>query len=509
MKKPILYTIAAVSVAAITAIIVAGCNSGEDVESEGLNKFLGSFISGGSDSTPNQPQMYSLKVSASPSDGGRVDVDPRQDSYSFGTSVTVKAVPENGFKFINWSGDAEGDENPLKITMDEKKVVVAIFAREGQNLITIDFENEAGDNPKSISGVEGYEIPLPTPPSSTPCVEFAGWSSAKENQNVDYKPGETYKFGSADVTLYAVWNVATYELKTKTTGDGYIAISELDIKDKYNCGDTVWLTAIANGGSVFTGWTGAGLEGKGETVMVIMDGNKEVTANFKSNGGTPVTPKGEYLLDDFNNGVNTLGFAGAVYTWGNLDIKYITSVKNTNEFVYGPTGTGEYNGWNGPLVPMKCGRSGADYDNCAGIEYANVRSQSGLAPYPGLGICTQFTLDATTENSALKNAQKISFWAKGTPGVTVNLLLQDNADGQSPYAVYFEVTNDWKQYEYSIVPVDSYKAGDFKLVEWASEYHDFKAEKTTSINWNIDVSSMDKSGTGYLYIDDILLYYPH
>jgi hypothetical protein len=48
---------------------------------------------------------------------------------SFGTAVTLTAVPSLGESFLGWSGDASGSQNPLGVTMDRSKVIAASFAQ--------------------------------------------------------------------------------------------------------------------------------------------------------------------------------------------------------------------------------------------------------------------------------------------------------------------------------------------------------------------------------------------
>jgi hypothetical protein len=45
--------------------------------------------------------------------------------------ATLTAVPDRGWQFDSWSGDADGSQNPLEIIMDEDRTVSAIFTRLG------------------------------------------------------------------------------------------------------------------------------------------------------------------------------------------------------------------------------------------------------------------------------------------------------------------------------------------------------------------------------------------
>jgi hypothetical protein len=66
-------------------------------------------------------------LSANAAGGGSVSVSPNQSSYSSGTVVTLTASPALNWTFSGWSGDASGTQNPLQITMNGNKSVIANF----------------------------------------------------------------------------------------------------------------------------------------------------------------------------------------------------------------------------------------------------------------------------------------------------------------------------------------------------------------------------------------------
>ena len=54
-------------------------------------------------------------------------VDPAGGYYDENSIVTLTAIPDPGYAFINWTGDLSGSKNPLTLTMDNNKTVVANF----------------------------------------------------------------------------------------------------------------------------------------------------------------------------------------------------------------------------------------------------------------------------------------------------------------------------------------------------------------------------------------------
>jgi hypothetical protein len=49
------------------------------------------------------------------------------NSYNSGTIVSLKAIPQNGWSFLKWSGDINLSENPIELTVDSAKSVKAEF----------------------------------------------------------------------------------------------------------------------------------------------------------------------------------------------------------------------------------------------------------------------------------------------------------------------------------------------------------------------------------------------
>jgi len=71
--------------------------------------------------------FYTLSVSASPSEGGSVTLDPSKDEYMVGSTVTLTAVPAENYEFDRWSGDASGTSATMSVIMDSDKGIIAHF----------------------------------------------------------------------------------------------------------------------------------------------------------------------------------------------------------------------------------------------------------------------------------------------------------------------------------------------------------------------------------------------
>ena len=61
---------------------------------------------------------------------GRIVLTPLQDHYAPGTAVTVTGVPDEGYSFASWGGDASGDSAQTTVTVGKHLTVTADFSRD-------------------------------------------------------------------------------------------------------------------------------------------------------------------------------------------------------------------------------------------------------------------------------------------------------------------------------------------------------------------------------------------
>jgi Divergent InlB B-repeat domain/Chitobiase/beta-hexosaminidase C-terminal domain/Immunoglobulin I-set domain len=59
--------------------------------------------------------------------GGSISLNPPGGTYASGSPVTVTATPATGWTFLYWLGDASGTNSMINVTMDQNKVLLAIF----------------------------------------------------------------------------------------------------------------------------------------------------------------------------------------------------------------------------------------------------------------------------------------------------------------------------------------------------------------------------------------------
>ncbi|CAA0243399.1 T9SS type A sorting domain-containing protein [Tenacibaculum maritimum] len=65
---------------------------------------------------------------------------PTKVVFDHNTEITLNANPNNGYEFVEWTGDVTGNTNPLKITLDSDKNITAVFKKTA-NVLTLNASN--------------------------------------------------------------------------------------------------------------------------------------------------------------------------------------------------------------------------------------------------------------------------------------------------------------------------------------------------------------------------------
>ena len=131
---------------------------------------------------------------------GNVTKNPDQVTYSYGTTVTLTAVPDTGWSFSQWSGDLTGSTNPDTITMTGNKTVTATFT-QNQYTLTI---NTVGNgnvtkNPDQVTYSYGTTVTLTAVPDT-------GWSFSQWTGGLTGSTNPDTITMTSDKTVTATFN---------------------------------------------------------------------------------------------------------------------------------------------------------------------------------------------------------------------------------------------------------------------------------------------------------------
>ncbi|MCA9922360.1 MAG: DUF1349 domain-containing protein, partial [Anaerolineales bacterium] len=109
---------------------------------------------------------------------GTVDINPSgQTDYLFDSDVELTAVPDPGYRFVEWQEDLSGSTNPQTITMDNDKAVTAVF--EALPVLTINTVGN-GHVDRNPGGPGYYDVGESVELTAVPDFGyiFTGWSGS-------------------------------------------------------------------------------------------------------------------------------------------------------------------------------------------------------------------------------------------------------------------------------------------------------------------------------------------
>ena len=219
-------------------------------------------------------QEYTLTVSANP--GGTIDPDPDTYTYNGGTRVTITAIPDSGYAFSGWSGDASGTENPITITIDKDKLITANFGWEYTLTIAAGEDGTTYPAPGNYSYAAETEVSITAIPGTG--YAFSGWAGdvpqGSENDNPITITVDSDKSITANFALGYVLTITSGRGGTTDPAPGSYT---------YGAGIEVSIKAIPNEGYEFSEWSGDA-SGKENPITIFMDKDEWIIAIFTATG---------------------------------------------------------------------------------------------------------------------------------------------------------------------------------------------------------------------------------
>jgi len=212
---------------------------------------------------------YTLNTSGA---NGSITKNPDKSTYTHGETVTLQAVPAEGYNFVNWSGDLAGSANPATLVMDSNKTVAAAFAANTYTLQTNATNGSVTRTPDQASFTFGQTVTLTAVPATG--YSFSSWSGDASGSTATV----TLTM-NADKSVTAGFTANAYTLSVSAS-NGSVTVSP--IRETYTHGEVVTLTAVPSVGYSFGSWSGDA-SGTATSTMVTMDSNKSVTAVFSLN----------------------------------------------------------------------------------------------------------------------------------------------------------------------------------------------------------------------------------
>jgi uncharacterized repeat protein (TIGR02543 family) len=224
-------------------------------------------------------RQYKLTIAAGI--GGTTDPVSGTYTYDSGTQVSIAAIPNTGYRFSGWSGDATGTTNPIAVTMDSNKSIAANFIRQ----YTLTIATGTGGTTDPVPGTYIYDLGTEVSVKATPNTgyRFDKWTgdiTGTTNPITITMDGN--KSISAGFTRQYKLTIATGSGGTTDPAPGTYT---------YDSGAQVSVKAMPNSGYQFSGWSGS-VSGTTNPITITMDADKSVTASFTEIPKPPEKKKG-------------------------------------------------------------------------------------------------------------------------------------------------------------------------------------------------------------------------
>ncbi len=225
--------------------------------------------------TFSQIPTYTLTVHTAGDGSGSVDLNPDGSIYDEGTTVTLTATAVPGSYFAGWTGDVESANTTETVTMDSDKVVTATFSTTPPVTYSLTINVLGNGTVTPTAGVHSYIsgtlVSLAAAPDSG--WHFDGWSGDAGGTDLT-----TTVTMTANRSVMATFTQDEYTLDVRISPLGGGTVISDPVQSTYHYGQVVTLTAVANPGWQFDGWSGDATGSA--SIPLLMDSHKVVTATF-------------------------------------------------------------------------------------------------------------------------------------------------------------------------------------------------------------------------------------
>ena len=245
---------------------------------------IGSFEWNDSLEDKKYPEQFTLNIEIE--GNGLVVANEEKDAKSItvesNKTISIEATPDSGWIFSNWAGDATGHTNPLEVTMDTNKNIIAVFTEDAYNLtITSEGEGSVAINPDQIS----YSLGTPIYLEATAELgwKFSNWAGDAAGHSNPLKITM-----DANKNIIAVFTEDAYNITITSEGEGSVSINPDQIS--YSLGTPIYLEATAKEGWHFDEWNGD-LYSNYSSESFMIEKNMKITAIFSTipKSGNPIT----------------------------------------------------------------------------------------------------------------------------------------------------------------------------------------------------------------------------
>ncbi len=224
--------------------------------------------------------LYQVVVSA---EGGTVAIEPQQAGYYYGDSVMLTPVATNGYTFVEWQGDAEGNQVPLEISMTQDLEIDAIFKPLYELTTFVDSSEQGGVlvEPEKADYVSGENVRLSALPN-------AGWVFVGWDGDIVSQENPVIMTMDSDKSIRARF-VRAVTLQLDVQGSGMVDLTPPTYPDGYIVDESVSLTAQPAAGWTFVKWSGDATGDENPLIVTLLR-DSVVVAHFEPDRRTTFLP---------------------------------------------------------------------------------------------------------------------------------------------------------------------------------------------------------------------------
>ncbi len=218
----------------------------------------------------NFVQTFAISTSSLPTGGGTTSGDGTFDS---GSSVTVSAIPSEGYRFVNWSegGIAVSASASYTFTASAGRILTANFIRIW--IISLSPNPVSGG---TTAGGGTYDNGTQVTVTATPAAgyRFVNWT--QDATEISTAASYTFNISGNRMLTANFIRIYTVSLSSNPAAGGTVTGG-----GTFDTGSAVTLTAVPSSGYRFLNWTeGTDVLGAGTGYSFIISSNRSITANF-------------------------------------------------------------------------------------------------------------------------------------------------------------------------------------------------------------------------------------
>jgi len=229
--------------------------------------------------TASIPASYTLTTSVASGGGGTVTTNPGLTTFPVSTGVLLTASPQVGYAFSSWSGDYTSTTNPLPITMDTNRNVVANFVAAATCTLTV---NIVGSGTLNVTSGSTYNCGTVLQLTATPGAGYTFTSYSGDFTSTDNPAFFTI---TANSTITAEFDaIPLCSLTLTNVGQGTVSPGS----GSYACGSVLSLQATAGSNYAFSGYSGD-LVSTANPATITLTQNMNITATFVQGSSCTLT----------------------------------------------------------------------------------------------------------------------------------------------------------------------------------------------------------------------------